>query len=107
MLIASSLRQKFNMKMFGIHLAFVFFFAILYYIVRKIEIYYDMEHFESKIKIKDHYSYTSYHPFISCLYFSLVTHTTVGYGHQQLPTYISQLVNMAQLFSVIFLVCYL
>lgn len=107
MLIASSLKQKFNIKLFGIHLLFIFFFATLYYITRRIELYYDMRHFETNKHVSEHYLYTSYHPFLSSLYFSLVTHTTVGYGHQQLPTYISQLVNMAQLFSVIFLVCYL
>lgn len=106
MMLLQSINHKFDKFVFIIHIAIIFTFAILYYIAKEIEIHYDMRHFETDALVKDARSYTNYHPFISSLYFSLVTHTTVGYGRQQLPTYISQMVNILHLFTIVFLVCF-
>lgn len=38
-----------------------------------------------------------------CFYFSLITQTTVGYGHHPAPTVISQTVNMVQLICILLL----
>lgn len=105
MLLLHSRNRKLDKAVFAIHIGVIFAFAVLYYIAKEIEIYYNMKHFETDTIVKDSKTYTYYHPLISSLYFSIVTHTTVGYGRQQLPTYISQTVNIIHLFTIVFLVC--
>lgn len=106
MLLLYSTTRKLDKTIFSIHIGIIFIFAILYYIAKKIEIHYNMKHFETQEPVTISKTYRYYHPFMSSLYFSLVTHTTVGYGYQKLPTFISQTVNILHLFTIVFLVCF-
>lgn len=105
-MLLHSINRKLDKVKLGMHIGVIIAFAVFYYIARNIEIYYNMKHFETKKPVKLSKTYRYYHPFISSLYFSLVTHTTVGYGRQQLPTFVSQTINIIHLFAIVFLVCF-
>lgn len=104
MVLLYSLNRKLDKFKFAIHIGSIVTFAILYYIAKKIEIYYNLKHFETKKPVTQYKTYKYYHPFMSSLYFSLVTHTTVGYGRQQLPTFVSQTINILHLITIVLLV---
>ena len=104
MMFLHSINRKLDKSVFAIHIGIIVTFAILYYIAKNIEVYYNLKHFETKEPVTLAKTYRYYHPFMSSLYFSLVTHTTVGYGRQQLPTFISQTVNILHLITIVFLV---
>ena len=106
MILLHSINHKFDIYDFIIHISIIFTFAILYYIAKNVEIKNNMRHFRTNELITRSKTYRHYHPFMSSLYFSLVTHTTVGYGQQELPTYISQTINIIHLFTIVFLVCF-
>lgn len=81
------------------HLILVIFFAILYWICGKIESHYKMNVLDkSGIHTREKViPLTLFRSF----YFSLITQTTVGYGHHPSPTLLSQFINMLQLLSII------
>lgn len=95
-LILDSITQKTRIHS---HLILVVIFAILYWISGKIERYFEMT-------VIDNYGRETKEKVVSmsffrCLYFSLITQTTVGYGHYDPPTIISETVNILQLLSIL------
>ena len=71
------------------HLSFVLLFTILYYITEK---YFIAE--KEGDKIKDPMT------LLECFHFSLVTQTTVGYGHSYPTNFYSRIINIVQLLSI-------
>lgn len=95
-LILDSITQKTKIHS---HLVLAIIFGILYWISGKIESYFEMT-------IIDDYGRKTEEKVVPmslsrCLYFSLITQTTVGYGHHNPPTFISETVNTLQLLSIL------
>ena len=97
-LILDSLSKKNSIYL---HFILVIIFSFLYWICGKIETYYKMnitdingKKTEEKVEAMN-----LYHAF----YFSLITQTTVGYGHHPAPTIISRSVNILQLICILLL----
>ena len=95
-LILDTLTQK---TIIYSHLILVVIFAILYWISGKIERYFDMNFIDEYGRETEKKVIPM--SFFRCLYFSLITQTTVGYGHHDPPTIISETVNILQLLSIL------
>ena len=95
-LILDTLTQK---TIIHSHLILVVIFAILYWISGKIERYFEMNFIDEYGRETDKKVIPM--SFFRCLYFSLITQTTVGYGHHDPPTFISETVNVLQLLSIL------
>ena len=80
------------------HLVLVFIFAILYWISNKIEMYFDMNITNERGIVTD--KKVGPLSLFRCFYFSLITQTTVGYGHHDIPTLVSETCNIFQLLSI-------
>ena len=76
------------------HLCLVILFAICYFLI---DTYGEQSSHFTTIYSKDNPKKLS---FLDCLYFSLVTQTTVGYGHIVPTTTITKVVNMIQLLTI-------
>lgn len=75
----------------GKHLSIVFVFAFLYYLS---ETYLVFEN--KKDEITEHMS------LLDCFHFSLVTQTTVGYGHIYPTNPYSRMINILQLLTIFY-----
>ena len=71
------------------HLALVLFFTILYFLTERL-----FTQKRKKNDIKDPMS------LLECFHFSLVTQTTVGYGHAYPTNIYSRIINMVQLLTI-------
>ena len=71
------------------HLALVLFFTILYFFSERL-----LTQEGKKDDIKDPMS------LLECFHFSLVTQTTVGYGHAYPTNIYSRIINMVQLLTI-------
>lgn len=85
----NSLNQ--NVYLLVKHFGIVLFFTIMYYISEQYLIY---EHREKEITDKMN--------LMQCFHFSLVTHTTVGYGYSYPTNIYSRMINILQLLTIFY-----
>jgi hypothetical protein len=87
---------KSNRRFFIHHIITIFLFAMAYFLAS----IYINESMVNKNAIKKHTNDNRSLSFLDCLYFSLVTQTTVGYG-DIVPTHaVTKLINVMQLLTI-------
>lgn len=74
----------------------IIIFTILYWLVRKIESHYKIKSSETNIEVDPINLFDAF-------YFSLLTQTTVGYSNIIPRTILTQLINIIQLTSLLFI----
>ena len=85
----------------------IIFYGFLYYIGDKVEDYYGLK---KDIEIPDRFE-ISEPSLINYIHFSLITWTTVGYGHLTVPLsiwngHITQIINILQLLTLLLVVSF-
>lgn len=118
-MLLSLLRKKLNVQLLSLSTFFVFLFAILYYLQDRFIVRY--KDFAKKIGLLDKdYSEKDFSDhdssFLYYLWYSLITQTTVGYAgvvnaktgvsvpFSKSPNNLYRILNILQLFSVLFVV---